>query len=155
MCDDAGNTTVSPKNIVLGTCPAGSFKTGPGDCDVCKPGYFIAPGDMDLHDKTACDSCPPGLFEKEKNSTRCKPCESGSFFAGSGASECTKCAQGYFQKEREQTSCNECAAGFFASNPGQSYCGNCDDSGDVYQDEKAKSVCKRCPEFTMRYPRAT
>ena len=144
-----------PKEHRLGNLPSRELQNGAWRRDVCKPGSFIAPGDMDLHDKTACDSCPPGLFENKENSTRCKLCESGSFFAGSGASECTSCARGYFQKEREQTSCNECAAGFFASNPGQSYCGNCDDSGDVYQDEKAKSFCKPCPEFTMRYPRAT
>jgi hypothetical protein len=153
-----GNTTEAPPDMVLGTCPSGkklvpsSVPDAQGTCADCEPGLYSLSGYEDLHDKTFCDACTPGLYQDKSFSTQCDVCSPG-FFSHDGQASCSACPSGSYQQNSKATNCTLCSAGYFQPKEGQLACINCDDLGNFFQESIGTTVCQSCAQNNQRYIR--
>eukprot|EP00929_Paragymnodinium_shiwhaense_P058791 TRINITY_DN29459_c0_g2_i1.p1 TRINITY_DN29459_c0_g2~~TRINITY_DN29459_c0_g2_i1.p1 ORF type:complete len:1104 (+),score=92.11 TRINITY_DN29459_c0_g2_i1:95-3406(+) len=77
---------------------------------------------------TSCVWCPLGKYSwyhEEEHSWLCRPCPTGQFSPGVGATACQNCTAGRFSSEAGQTECTLCPKGLFTSSPGSVACQIC------------------------------
>ena len=105
------------------SCPKGYSTTGLKMMTWCVP---CSKGKFNNEMASACEACPGGYYQDDKNATRCKPCAAARFSNATGRTdECRFCPAGYFTGDLtkgillfNQTTCKHCQAGYYSSKNG-------------------------------------
>ncbi len=157
-------------------CSSGSYLSIEGKCVLCGKGTYSNDGKLcyscnknfyqDQEGQTQCNECPNGTYS-EKESSKCQPCEKGSFGIGRGLG-CNYCPVNYYQDELAQIECKICPNGTYGDAPngygGQraKSCAPCSKGTfgagvgkgcdycpvNYYQDQEGQLECKVCPNGT-------
>ena len=123
-----GNFTGCPS-----TCPFGTWGPGgdPTALQSRNDSSSCAPGCLDCLSGAVCNAsalpapidCAAGHYNPDtgsQNSGSCRPCETGSFQAGTAATACVACVAGKFSADKGSTACSECGAGGYCEEVGAS-----------------------------------
>ncbi|GMI07720.1 hypothetical protein TrVE_jg4996 [Triparma verrucosa] len=132
-------------------CVAGkkSSATGASDVSTCTD---CANGKYSLIGQSACTDCPAGksLASFGEKVGDCNDCETGKYYAGTGATACTVCGQGKYVSTTAATVCDSCGTGKFLSDSSSDRtkhdeaadCSSC--SPGKYQSNVGQSSCSDC-----------
>ena len=140
----------------VNNCPAGTFQSNRGNCELCPVNTF-----SNTIGSYSCKKCPAGFYTKAKGSTKCirkASCKPGSFVNGNA---CSLCPINTFTNTYNAPTCLKCPKNYYTTTAGstacikKTYCGpgkyhngnHCQECPrNTYSNEIGNIKCTPCPE---------
>ena len=132
-----GKVAHDPGTIVCEDCPAGRVSAGAGAslCVECPP------HSLPSHDRTTCESCPPGT---EHRGAVCVACPAGTFRAADSMPVCLGCPPNTYSSAVRATECQPCGENEFTfdalGNTDVSECRSCAESWHAFDRGEGPSI---------------